>query len=280
MVHTARHACTHEEEGSMGRGRRRRGRRGGRDREWREPASEADLVEEARERAEQRVALVAELWRYLFVCGLLLIFVTPVGLAVAFFWGIGLAKRYFARVEAPRLRRRWIEEELGRRLPGSEGERAPARPRRVPVRLAELAETVLAARAERIARSGVALRREADAEGAVSGAPDLLERALGDLVDAALDELELSGDPAPRLDVELGESLAGTEVWLRVRAEAQHAPRGSADPPARRPGLAAVRDIVEDHGGAFEAHDPSGPGFEVVLTFPKHSDTRPAPAST
>jgi signal transduction histidine kinase len=145
------------------------------------------------------------------------------------------------------------------------------------VRLVERVEAALAARAERIERGGVALRREADAEGHVSGEPVLLERAFGDLIDAALDDLELAGDPSPRLDVELGESLAGTEVWLRVRAEAQGRVFGRSGGPApRRPGLDTAREIVEAHGGVFEAHDAPGAGFEVVLTFPKRDDARRA----
>jgi hypothetical protein len=279
MLCTAWHACAHGEEGSMARGRRRRERRGGRDGDRGERPSEADRVEEARERAEQRVALVAEFWRFVFIVGLMLIFVTPIGVVVGFFWGIGLAKRYFALVEAPRLRRRWMEEELGRRIP-EPGEREPAasRPRLVAVRLVELAEAALTARAQRIQRGGVALRREADADGVVSGDRELLQQALGELLDAALDELELAGDPSPRLDVEVGESLAGTEVWLRVRAESGRPAGRAPSPPARRPGLAAAREIVEAHGGAFESHDAPGAGFEAVLTFPKR-DGRSVTAS-
>jgi hypothetical protein len=263
------HASAHGEEGSMARGRRRRERERRRDRER---SSENDLVEEARERAEQRVALVAEFWRFLFIVGLLLIFVTPIGFVVGFFWGIGLAKRYFALVEAPRLRRRWMEEELGRRMPEAEREPPPAaRARLVPVRLVEVAEGALTARAERIERGRVAVRRVADADGIVSADPALLEQALGELLDAALDELELAGDPSPRLEVEVGESLAGTEVWLRVRAEGSR-PGGPTAAPARRPGLAEAREIVEAHRGALETHDAPGAGFEAVVTLPKRVD--------
>jgi signal transduction histidine kinase len=135
-------------------------------------------------------------------------------------------------------------------------------------------EAALAARAERIERGGVALHRETDAEGSVSGEPVLLERAFGHLIDAALDDLELAGDPSPRLDVELGESLAGSEVWLRVRAEAQGrvTGRSGGSSAPRRPSLDTAREIVEAHGGVFEANDAPGAGFEVVLTFPKRDD--------
>jgi signal transduction histidine kinase len=315
---------------------------------------EAPALAAARRRAEHKVDLLGELLRYCVISGLLLVFIPPAGIAVAFFWGIGLAKKYFSLVAAPRLRRRFIdgevERELQRKLSGERralgvaharsmeelsasiaheirnpitaaksllqqmgedperGEnRAYARValeelarversishllrfareeemRVAELRMVEVVESALALCQDRIARAGVEVRREIDAEGVLRGDAEQLRRALANLLGNALDALEGARTPAPRIDVALGENLAGTEVWVRIR---DNGPGLDSDALAKlfRPfhttkaegtglGLAVTRKLVEAHGGSIEAHSEPGAGAEFLITLPKEGAT-------
>jgi signal transduction histidine kinase len=319
-------------------------------------APDDPVLAEARRRADRKVHLLGEFLRYVVISGLLLAFIFPVGVIVAFFWGIDLAKKYFSVVAAPRLRRRWVEREvdreLERKLPGERRTLGEAHARSMEelsasiaheirnpitaaksllqqigedpepkenqayarvaleeldrversishllryareeemrvadVRLEDVLEAALGLCADRIARAGVEVRREIDAAGALRGDPEQLRRAVVNLVANALDALEQGRTPSPRLDVALGENLAGTEVWLRVR---DNGPGLDAEALAKlfRPfhttkdggtglGLALTRKLVEAHGGSIEAHSEPGAGAEFVITLPKE---RPAPA--
>ena len=68
----------------------------------------------ARARAGRRADLFEELIKYALVCGLLLIFVRPVGVIVALVWGWKLFRRYSDLEIIPELRRHWTERELRR----------------------------------------------------------------------------------------------------------------------------------------------------------------------
>jgi hypothetical protein len=226
--------------------------------------------ETARQLAEHQTRLVGELARYAVICGLLLVFAPGLGAVVAFFWGIGLARRLWAAFAVPRLRERLEDRALeasARDWRSLEpGERSAPGPR-VALRPGELVDGALASRAERIARGGVELHREGACAALVKGDAERLARALGALVDAALDDAEAR--PAPRrLAVEIGESLAGSEVFLRLASPAaggSAAPSGAGAPDGAA--LAAVRGVAEAHGGALEA-TATDAGLELLLTLP------------
>ena len=349
-----------EHERRSRRGHRSHGRRsGGSD------AAEAEAPElagaddvalaEARRRADRKLHLLGEFLRYAVISGLLLVFIPWVGVIVAFFWGIDLAKKSFSVFAAPRLRRRWIEREVDRELeqklsgerrslgeaharsmeelsasiaheirnpitaaksllqqigedPEPKENQAYARValeelgrversishllrfareeemRVAELRLLDVVESALGVCQDRIARAGVEVRREIDAAGALRGDAEQLRRAIVNLLTNALDALEQGRTPSPRIDVALGENLAGTEVWLRIR---DNGPGLDAEALARlfRPfhttkadgtglGLALTKKLVEAHGGSIEAHSEPGAGAEFLITLPKQ---RPAP---
>jgi signal transduction histidine kinase len=310
----------------------------------------------ARRRAEHKVDLLGEFLRYCVIAGLLLVFIPPAGVAVAFFWGIGLAKKYFALVAAPRLRRRWIDGEVERELQSKlSGERralgaAHARSmeelsasiaheirnpitaaksllqqmgedpepkenqayarvaleelerversishllrfareeemRVAELRMVEVVESALALCQDRIARGGVEVRREIDAEGVLRGDAEQLRRALANLLGNALDALEAARTPAPRIDVAVGENLAGTEVWVRIRDNGPgldaeglaklFRPFHTTKPDGTGLGLALVKKLVEAHGGSIEAHSEPGAGAEFLITLPKERAAPP-----
>jgi signal transduction histidine kinase len=88
---------------------RRRGRR--------ELTPEERAYQEARRAASLKVSFLTHLVPYVATC-LFLLFVAGfrVAMIVALSWGIGVACHGFVAVVAPRLRRRWVEEEVSRRV--------------------------------------------------------------------------------------------------------------------------------------------------------------------
>jgi signal transduction histidine kinase len=150
-----------------------------------------------------------------------------------------------------------------------------------PIRLSEVLEAAVESCRERIATSGVQVRPELDAEGEMEGDAEKLRRVLVNLIGNALDAFDESRTPHPRLELALGENLAGTEVWLRVK---DNGPGVDGETQAKmfQPfytsksngtglGLAISKKLVDAHGGSIEVHSTSGKGSEFVLTFPKRA---------
>jgi signal transduction histidine kinase len=71
---------------------------------------------EAERDAQKKVDLLGEIIKKSVIAGLLLAFVTPVGVVLSLVWGAGLARRYYQAVLAPRLRERFMDEEVERRV--------------------------------------------------------------------------------------------------------------------------------------------------------------------
>jgi signal transduction histidine kinase len=147
------------------------------------------------------------------------------------------------------------------------------------VRLGEVVEGALAMLAERADKEGVELRHELDTDGELEGDPEQLRRVVLNLVGNSLDALHDANTASPRVDVQLGDDLSGSEVWLRVR---DNGPGIPADERARifRPfhtsktagtglGLAITKKIVEAHEGSIEVEAGPGGGAEFLVTLPK-----------
>jgi hypothetical protein len=251
------------------RKREARGGRRGRAADAAQDASPAALRQEAARRADQKVKLVGELARFALVCGLLLVFVPPVGVVVGFFWGIGLAKRVYAAWAVPALRSRWTEEALADEVARPEARNEPAPPRPVlrDVAVAELLDAALAERSAELATRGIALRRAIDAPGSVRADAQLLGRALAALLDRALAALPPAA--GSRLEVAAGQNLAGSAAWVRISARGPGAAGGErarADDLGRE--LAPARRIVEAHAGTLEVHASPEAGLELLATLP------------
>jgi signal transduction histidine kinase len=157
--------------------------------------------------------------------------------------------------------------------------------------MAEVLDSALETFRDRFQKLGVEVRREVDSEGRMRGDAEKLRRVIINLVGNSLDALEGAGTPAPRLAVAVGENLAGTEVWIRIRDN------GPGIDPERLPkifrpfytsksngtglGLAISKKVVDAHGGSIEAHSSPGQGCEFVLTLPKaEHDGAPPPQET
>jgi signal transduction histidine kinase len=147
------------------------------------------------------------------------------------------------------------------------------------MRLGEVVEGALETFRDRVERGGVALEHEIASEAEMEGDPEKLRRVVINLVGNAFDALEEGGTRSPRIDVAVGESLAGNEVWLRVR---DNGPGLDEETQAKmfRPfftskangtglGLAITRKLVDAHRGQIEVRSAPGEGAEFTVIFPR-----------
>ena len=339
--------------------RRRRRRRRGKAKpepEWRD--EEPDVLLSPEERAWRRAERVADektrlvsedLW-VLAICFVLLVVMFPIGLIVTLVWGRRPLKRAYRLIVEPRLRDRFIEQEVESQVAATlsherqalESEHArsmqqlsasiaheirnpitaakslvqqmeedPGRAENVEyarvaleelqrversvshllrfardedlghaeLRLADVIDSALETFRDRLERTGIALERRIDAEGWLRGDAEKLRRVVINLVGNAIDALDESGVAEPRIEVAMGENLAGTEVWVRVRDNGPGIDpeiRGRLFSPFQTSkvngtglGLAICRKVVDAHGGSIEVDSEPGRGAEFLLTFPK-----------
>ncbi len=330
------------------RGRGRHARRQGGAAEAGATPGERELGPE--ERAERRVRLTGDLLKFGVVTLLLLIFLPPVGFIVLFAWGLSLGPRLYRHWIEPRLRERFVREEVERQVQASlsserralEGEHARSLERlsasiaheiRNPItaakslvqqmeedptarenveyarvalaelerversvslllrfardeelrpaelRLADVIDSALETFRDRLARSGIALERRLDCEGNLRGDAEKLRRVAINLLTNAVEALEQAGTPEPRIAVELGENLAGSEVWLRVSDNGPgidpevrarlFSPFHTSKESGTGLGLALCQKVVLDHGGSIEVESRPGAGAAFLVTLPK-----------
>jgi signal transduction histidine kinase len=147
------------------------------------------------------------------------------------------------------------------------------------VRLSDVVESALESFRDRLARSGIALVKQVDSPGALFGDAEQLRRVVINLVGNAIDALEAAQTPRARVEVHLGENLAGSEVWLSVADNGPGiddavrrrlwSPFATSKPEGTGLGLSICRKVVEAHGGSIEVKSEPGGGAEFVLFLPK-----------
>jgi signal transduction histidine kinase len=147
------------------------------------------------------------------------------------------------------------------------------------VRLAETVDSALDTFRERITGGDVRVEVEVDPAAAMRGDPDKLRRVIINLVGNALDAFAEQETASPKLQIQSGENLAGTELWIRVkdngpgmepeRLDKIFSPFYTSKPSGTGLGLAISKKLVDAHGGSIEAHSDPGSGTEFVLTFPR-----------
>jgi len=147
--------------------------------------------------------------------------------------------------------------------------------------LAEVVDSAVETFRDRLARSGVTVRREIDSDGWMQGDAEKLRRVVINLVGNALDAVESAGTPNPHVDIAAGENLAGTEVWLRIRDNGPgidpeaideiFSPFYTSKAKGNGLGLAISKKVVDAHGGTIEVESALGAGTSFVLTFPKRA---------
>jgi signal transduction histidine kinase len=147
------------------------------------------------------------------------------------------------------------------------------------IRIADVVDGSLETLRDRLRKSGVEVRRRVHADGELEGDPEQLRRVVVNLVGNALDALEESATPEPVVEIETGENLAGSEVWVRVRdngpgippdiQERVFRPFFTSKESGTGLGLPLTRKVVEGHNGTIELTSVPGEGVEFVVTLPK-----------
>jgi signal transduction histidine kinase len=147
------------------------------------------------------------------------------------------------------------------------------------VHLAEVVTDAVAALRDRIEKARIEVVPELDTVGVMDGDPEKLRRVVLNLVGNSIDALEENRAEHPRIEISVGDNLAGSEVWLKVRDngpgmddETQQKvfrPFYTSKANGTGLGLAISRKLVDAHGGTIEIDSSPGKGCEFVLTFPK-----------
>jgi signal transduction histidine kinase len=314
---------------------------------------EERLYLEAQRRANARIGFLFHFIPYACTVLFLLFVSRTAALAVALFWGMGVASHYLAAIGGRDLRRRWIEREVGRQLENTVsrerhaiggahtrsleelsasiaheirnpitaakslvqqmGEDAAsvenveyakvaldeldrversishllrfAREEEIHIgeaRMGDVIDGALETFRDRIERNGVEIRRELDSSAMIHGDPEKLRRVAINLLGNALDSLEHANVRNPRIEVQMGENLARTEVWVRIRDNGPgiepetlqqiFSPFYTSKESGTGLGLAISKKVVDAHGGTIEVNSTPGRGAEFVLTFPKQHE--------
>jgi len=147
------------------------------------------------------------------------------------------------------------------------------------VRMADVIDSALETFRERIARAGIELVRREDGEGELRGDAEQLRRVIINLVGNAIDALAETRTPNPRIELAMGENLAGTEVWVRIKdngpgidreaLQKMFSPFYTSKPNGTGLGLAISKKLVDAHRGTLEVGSQPGAGAEFVVTLPK-----------
>ena len=147
------------------------------------------------------------------------------------------------------------------------------------VQLSEVVDSALETFGERFDRSGIELVRSVEGACQMRGDPEQLRRVVINLVGNAIDAVEDAEVEGPVVQVSVGENLAGTDVWLRVKdngpgieADAREhlfSPFYTSKSDGTGLGLPICKKLVDAHHGTIELISEVGVGTEFLLTFPK-----------
>lgn len=151
-----------------------------------------------------------------------------------------------------------LSEGEGRPVPGDA---------RVRVSVSDLLEEVVDVAEERAERHGIHFRLEVDAEGEIDADAARLKSVLLEIVSESVRALRKGARGPARVQVEMGENLAGSEVWVRIRDDRQDAAAGAR-------GVYGSRPVPGLPGATLETQASPRNGVERILTLPK----RPARA--
>jgi signal transduction histidine kinase len=147
------------------------------------------------------------------------------------------------------------------------------------IRMVDVLESALETFRDRVARDGVEIVRNFDCDGVLEGDADKLRRIVINLLGNGIDALAEARVEQPRMEISLGENLAGSEVWVRIRdngrgiddelREKIFRPFVTSKPGGTGLGLPITKKLIESHGGTIELMSAPGEGAEFVLTIPK-----------
>jgi two-component system sensor histidine kinase HydH len=152
--------------------------------------------------------------------------------------------------------------------------------RKAPILMRDVLESALETFRDRAEREGVEIRRVFDCDGELLGDAEKLRRVIINLVGNAFDAFADADVALPVIDISMGENLAGSEVWVKVRdnglgidqqtRDQIFAPFYTAKRNGTGLGLAITKKLVDAHQGTIDISAHPGEGAEFVLRFPKH----------
>ncbi|MDJ0789540.1 MAG: ATP-binding protein [Myxococcota bacterium] len=147
------------------------------------------------------------------------------------------------------------------------------------VSLEDVIESAIETMQERAGQVGARIETDIDQVEAVLGDGEQLRRVMLNLLSNALDALHEAGVESPRIQVQAGQNLAGTEVWVRVRDNGPgieperlarvFSPFYTSKETGTGLGLAISKKVIDAHGGSIEAASEPGRGTEFVITLPR-----------
>lgn len=150
-------------------------------------------------------------------------------------------------------------------------ERAP-RPGDVAlVNVSDLVEDVVDVCEARAERDGIVFQLELDAEGEAETDRNRLKAVLLDLVNESVRGLRRGARGTPRVHLQMGEDLAGSEVWVRIRDDRRDAADGAR-------GTWGSRPVPGLPGATLETQASPRNGVEKILTLKKSPERGPAAA--
>jgi len=140
----------------------------------------------------------------------------------------------------------------------------------------ELIRNVLKAHQAQLDRAGISCRSELFAPDSIACDPDLLHRAISNLVLNAIDAMPQGGTLTVRTCLEQGSarievSDTGTGIKPEER-ERLFTPYYTSKPHGTGLGLAIVQSIVSDHGGRISVESAPGQGTTFIIELPSNSD--------
>ncbi len=147
------------------------------------------------------------------------------------------------------------------------------------VSMIDVLESAIETFRDRASRERVEIAKQFDTDGLVDGDADKLRRIVINLLGNGMDALAEARVDSPRLEVSMGENLAGTEVWVRIQdngvgipeelRERIFSPFVTSKSGGTGLGLPITKKLVEAHRGTIELTSEPGRGTEFVLTIPK-----------
>ena len=147
------------------------------------------------------------------------------------------------------------------------------------MRVRDAVDGALATLRDRITKLGVQVETHDESEGAIHGDIEKLRRVFINLIGNALDAFEQVNTAGPQIHIALGRSLAGNEVWVRIRdngpgmddatRERAFSPFFTSKANGTGLGLAISRKLIDAHGGAIELTSAPRAGTEFVVTLPR-----------
>ena len=150
------------------------------------------------------------------------------------------------------------------------------------IRLADVVASGVAALDDRIQKDGVLVVTRCDGPLPLRGDPGQLRRVVINLVSNAIDAALANPDAEPRVDVEAGANLAGSEVWLRVRdsgtgidpeqLERIWSPFFTTKEDGTGLGLAVAKKVIDAHDGHVEVRSERGAGSDFLVVLPRRRE--------